>query len=252
MRVLFVQHDHVSPVGPVGERFAERGFDVDELLVVPRDQRAAPGVEVEFPDPTAYDVVVPMGSPWSVYDESLIGSWVQPELAFLRRAHQQGVSVLGICFGGQALAAALGGSVVPAAETEIGWYTVDTWAPELIEPGPWFQWHSDRWEAPATARTLARSAVSDQAFVVGTSLAVQFHPEVTPSMLAGWLDNGGAEYLRARGLDVAALVSETEAQAAAAGQRAHRLVDGFLDLVARPPALPGAGGRAGVEARADG
>ena len=107
MRVLFVQHDHVSPAGPVGARFAERGYDVDELVVVPFEHRATPGVDLEFPDPTAYDVVVPMGSPWSVYDESLIGSWMRPELEFLRHAHEHGVSVLGICFGGQALAAAL-------------------------------------------------------------------------------------------------------------------------------------------------
>ena len=58
MRVLFIQHDHTSPVGPVGARFAHHGFDVDELLVVPADRFDDPGVEVQFPDPTHYDVVV--------------------------------------------------------------------------------------------------------------------------------------------------------------------------------------------------
>ncbi len=28
-RVLFIQHDHASPAGPIAERFAQRGFDVE-------------------------------------------------------------------------------------------------------------------------------------------------------------------------------------------------------------------------------
>ncbi len=51
MRALFVQQDHVSPVGPVGERFAERGYDVEEFLVVPQERFQAPGVEVSVPGP---------------------------------------------------------------------------------------------------------------------------------------------------------------------------------------------------------
>lgn len=232
MRVLFVQHDHASPVGPVGARFVEHGFQLDELTVVPEERFSDPGVSVEFPDPTAYDVVVPMGSPWSVYDVDLVGSWTGPELDFLRRAHAQGVTVLGICFGGQALAAALGGEVVPSTRSEIGWHSVTTSEPDLVEEGPWFQWHHDRWVAPPGSRTIARSPVSDQAFVIGTSLAVQFHPELTPVMLRGWLDNGGAAYLEAHDQDVDALVTQTRELAEAAEQRAHRLVDRFLERVA--------------------
>jgi GMP synthase-like glutamine amidotransferase len=244
MRALFVQHDHTSPTGPVGARFAHHGYDVDELLVVPEDRFDDPGVEVELPDPTAYDVVVPMGSPWSVYDDALIGSWVRPELEFLRRAHEHDVPVLGICFGGQALAAALGGAVVAAPESEIGWYSVESSAPELVEAGPWFEWHHDSWVAPPGAQVLARTAVSDQAFVIGAGLAVQFHPELTPSMLEGWLHNGGAAYLEARGRDPRVLLAQTEALADDAEQRAHRLVDRFLEHVAGPVLSPSAPGRA--------
>lgn len=237
MRALFVQHDHASPVGPVGERFAQHGYDVDQLMVVSADRFHNPGVGADFPDPLAYDVVVPMGSPWSVYDHALIGSWVRPELQFLRRAHEAGVAVLGICFGGQALAAALGGSVVRSGRAEIGWQEVETEAPELIEPGPWFQWHHDRWVSPPSARVLARTSVSEQAFVAGRSLAVQFHPELTPSMLGGWLDNGGTSYLAAHGEDPDVLMAATAQVADAAEQRAHRLVDRFLERVAGSPAV---------------
>ena len=185
MRALFVQHDHVSPAGPIGARFSEHGYDVEELVVVP--EGSEPGLTVEFPDPTRFDVIVPMGAPWSVYDHDLIGSWALPELDFLRAAHDAEVPVLGICFGGQALAAALGGAVVPSAQAEVGWFRIETDEPGLVEAGPWFQWHHDRWEAPEGARTVARSPLADQAFVIGRSLAVQFHPELTSSMLTGWL-----------------------------------------------------------------
>src|SRR5262245_50600371 len=124
MRVLFVQHDHVSPVGAVGEAFAGRGYDVEEFGVVPAARLTSPDVDADFPDPTRYDAIVPMGAPWSVYDHGAIGSWLAAELAMLRRADEHGVPVLGICFGGQALAAALGGRVERAPAPELGWTVV--------------------------------------------------------------------------------------------------------------------------------
>ena len=102
---------------------------------------------VDFPDPTRYDVIVPMGAPWSVYDHDLIGAWAVPELDFLRTAHKAGVPVLGICFGGQALAAALGGAVVLAGARG-GLVRSTPTSPAWSRPVPWFQWHHDRWVAP--------------------------------------------------------------------------------------------------------
>ena len=232
MRALFIQHDHVSPAGPVGEGFARRGYDVEEFLVVPADRFHLPDVAVEFPDPATYDAIVPMGAPWSVYDEATIGAWVLEELTFLRRAHEAGVPVLGICFGGQALAAALGGSVERAAEAEVGWVTIESDDPGLVESGPWFEWHHDRWTPPPGAVSLARTSVSDQAFRIGRSLAVQFHPEITPSQLQAWIDNGGKDFLVAHAVDPAALVAETVRTADDAQTRTCRLVDNFLDQVA--------------------
>jgi hypothetical protein len=76
---------------------------------------------------------------------------------------------------------------------------------------------------------------------VGRSLAVQFHPELTPSMLAGWLDHGGLDYLDAHGYDAELLMEQTSAQAAVAEARAHRLVDRFLDQVAHRAAVTATG-----------
>lgn len=237
MRALFVQQDHVSPLGPVGSAFADRGFSVHELLVVPADRFHSPSVTVRFPDPTRYDAIVPMGAPWSVYDHDRIGSWVLDEITFLRAAHEAGVPILGICFGGQALAAALGGRVVRAERPEVGWTVVDSDRPELVAPGPWFEWHGDRWELPAGVAAIARTPVAEQAFTSGRSLGLQFHPEITQEMLAGWLSNGGAEHARELGIDPDELAAETARRGAESAERADELVARFLDQVAATPSI---------------
>jgi GMP synthase-like glutamine amidotransferase len=233
MQLLVIQHDHASPLGPVAERFVERGFELTMHSVVPKTSFLAPGVETEFPDFTRFDAVVPMGAPWSAYDE-IIGSWVRPEIEQLRQADQAGVPVLGICFGGQLLATAHGGSVTASTRPEIGWSDVDS-DDDVVPSGPWFQWHYDRWDLPPAACEVARNCAASQAFVLRRNLAVQFHPELTSSMLAGWLGNGGASKATAAGLDPDMLLVATRAMEADARVRAHRLVDGFLDIVARRP-----------------
>lgn len=235
MRVLFIQQDHVSPPGPVGEAFAARGYDVQEFLVVPQEHFDRPDIHVDFPDVRGYDAIVPMGAPWSVYDHDKIGSWVKDEIETLREAHEAGIPILGICFGGQALAAALGGAVIASDRPEVGWTTVDSDEPDLVEPGPWFQWHGDRWVLPDGVTALARTERADQAFAVGRSLGLQFHPELTPSMLDGWLGNGGEAHAVSLGVDPQALREETSATAAAAADRARRLVHRFLDSIATAP-----------------
>jgi GMP synthase-like glutamine amidotransferase len=232
MRVLFVQQDHVSPVGPVGEAFADRGYDVAEFLVVPADRFESPDVAVAFPDPLGYDAIVPMGARWSVNDHGVIGTWLADEIAMLRRADEHGVPVLGICFGGQALAEAHGGRVERARASEIGWTRIETDDASFVEPGPWFHWHHDRWVMPPGAVEIARTAVAPQAFVLRRNLAVQFHPELTAAQLEAWLGNGGQDYLQQRGRDPAALLAETRRHGGEAAGRTRRLVDRFLDRVA--------------------
>lgn len=230
-RALIVQHDHVSPPGFVGERLAERGYDLILKTVVPPPRFHDPGVEGDFPDFDGFDVVVALGAPWSTYDE-LVASWAQPELDQLRRADAAGVPVLGICFGGQMLATAHGGSVTRSHTPEIGWADVATDDEGLVPGGPWFQWHYDRWELPPRAREVARNRAASQAFVLRRNLAVQFHPELGLEALQGWLDHGGAAEAEAQGISPEALVRLTREREAEAGRRTHRLVDAFLDVVA--------------------
>jgi GMP synthase-like glutamine amidotransferase len=242
VRALFVKQDHNSPSGLVGDAFAELGYDITELTVVPRERYHSPDVTVRFPDPAGYDAIVAFGAVWAVYDDAAIGTWIHDEIAFTRAAMVAGVPVLGICFGGQMLAAAVGGRVERAPAHEIGWTFIRTQSPGLVPAGPWFEWHCDRFELPAGVPALATTPLATQAFTVGRSLGLQFHPEVTESVLAAWLaEDGGTQALASHGIDAELLLAQTRDQEARAGQRTRQLVRGFARHVAtRPPAVPAA------------
>ena len=151
IKALFIQHQEDVPPGLMGERVEQRGIDVQVL-------RAAPGV---YPDPRAFDFVVPLGSGASAYDDDV--PWIRDERAFLRAAIDEGVPVFGICFGSQILADVLGGSLPRSERPEIGWMKVDTEDPRLIAPGPWLVWHFDGFVTPPVVPDVARTAMGRQA-----------------------------------------------------------------------------------------
>ena len=228
MKALFVQHDHVSPTGPLSARLRGNGFEVDEMTVVTAEDFETPNVPFTFPDASDYDLLVPMGAPWGAWDDACIGNWLLPELEWIRGAFARDIPILGVCFGGQLLARALGGSVAPARRAEIGWTAIHSDEPALVGPGPWFQFHYDRWSLPPGATEIARNSVASQAFTVGRSLGLQFHPELTASTLEGWLLEGGADQVERDGQDPAALLAHTRAEEPAAVARTNALVDAFL------------------------
>ena len=240
VRALFIKQDHASPSGFVGDAFSSLGYDVSEFTVVPAERYRSPDVTVTFPDPAGYDAVVAFGAVWAVYDDAAIGTWIHDEIAFTRDAISLGVPALGICFGGQMLAAAVGGQVTRAPRPEIGWHAIDTADPGLIDAGPWFQWHFDRFTLPAGIPVLARTALANQAFTIGRCLGLQFHPELTPEVLECWLDNSGdpAAELAAHGIDIGELMAWTRRLAGAAAPRVHELVRRFVQHVATAPAVP--------------
>ncbi len=233
MKALFIQHDHVSPTGPVGERFRERGFETSELLVVSESNFSSPNVNFEFPDFNDYDVLIPLGAPWGAWDDACIGNWLKPELDWIKSAIDAGKPVFGICFGGQLIARAMGGSVAPGPKGEIGWTNIWSERQDLISNGPWFQFHYDRWQLPPGAIELARNPVASQAFVYGRSLAVQFHPELNAAGLKGWLDWGGDKKVDQDGQDPEVMLAQTRAEEDAARERTFKLVDAFIDKIAK-------------------
>jgi GMP synthase-like glutamine amidotransferase len=201
MKALFIQHDHVSPTGPVSERLRHHGFEIEERLVVAEEHYHSPNVNFDFPDWRDYDLIIPMGSPWGVWDDECIGNWVLPEIEWVRSAVEAGKPVFGICFGGQLISRAMGGVVARGPKAEIGWTWISTEQPDFVGSGPWFQFHYDRWTLPEGATEIARTTVASQAFTINKALAMQFHPEVDANALGGWLSWEGDKAVIADGQD---------------------------------------------------
>jgi GMP synthase-like glutamine amidotransferase len=227
MRALIVEHDPLSTPERVGEYLERRGFALDPFVVV--EDANDPEVTAAFPD-ADHDLVVLMGSPWSVYDARLRG-WVAPELDFIRDRAGAGAPMLGICFGAQAMSAALGGSVRASDRPEYGWGTIGSNVGEIAD-GPWFQFHQDEIIRPPGAEELARNRSGTQVFQIGRSLGVQFHPEMTEGLIASWCRAGADGPLVAAGLDPEWVIEESRHRAVESQPALEGMLDWFLESVA--------------------
>lgn len=216
MRALVLQHDRDAPAGLLAEWAAARGWTLE---VVRLDLGQAP------PEVGGFDRVVSLGSEQSADDDAV--PWQAAEQATLRAAIDAGVPVLGICFGGQALARAAGGGVRRAARPEIGWVDVgaDADGPlgAALASGPWFEWHGDEILPPAGAEVLARNPSGVQAFRIGPHVGLQFHPEVDVALVDRWIEAD-----RERRRAPADLAEQTRRLAPGARERAFALFDALL------------------------
>ena len=111
---------------------------------------------------------------------------VKREIELIAKAVEHDVPVLGLCFGGQVLAHVLGGTIGPAPTPEFGWRAIETDEPDSIPTGPWPLWHYQRFTTPPGAKEVARTQDAPQAFRHGPHLGLQFHPESTTDIVAGW------------------------------------------------------------------
>jgi len=157
-----------------------------------------------FADPTlpqlkGLDLVIAMGGPMSVNDESTL-PWLRAEKRFVRDAVERGIPVLGVCLGAQVIASALGASVYQSSQKEIGWFEIEatpnaTDSFHLPSRCTVFHWHGETFDLPSGAVRLARSAACEnQAFQIGRHvIGLQFHLETTPDGAKTMIDHCGAE-----------------------------------------------------------
>ena len=140
MRVVVIRHHDIDSAGFIADAFEARGASLAVHLFP--DEGPLPALD-------GVDHVIVLGAVSSVNDPD---PWIAEELAWLRAADAAGVPVLGICFGAQALCAALGGRVEAMARKEIGWFAVDSADEDAIPAGPWLEFHDDRCLLPAGGR----------------------------------------------------------------------------------------------------
>ncbi|MDR3472886.1 MAG: gamma-glutamyl-gamma-aminobutyrate hydrolase family protein [Devosia sp.] len=142
-----------------------------------------------FPDPTGLEAVLLPGSAAGVYDDHL--AWMAPLRAFIRGAYAAKTPMVGICFGHQIMADALGGDVRKSAK---GWglgrhqYLVK--APAVFADGPAPAVavscsHQDQViEAPDEAEVILASDFTPNAGLAyrnGAAMSFQPHPEFEDS-----------------------------------------------------------------------
>ena len=231
MRVLAIVHQRDAGPGVFAEAIAAHGAELEEWLLPEDDGPPA--------DPLGYDAVFVLGGAMHA-DQRDRHLWLAEEGAILAALLEAELPLLGLCLGGQLLAAAAGETPRRAARPEIGWHPVELTAegredPLLgaLAPGfEAFQWHSYEFPLPAGAVALARSEVCLQSCRVGErAWAIQFHPEVSRADALGWIDDYRSDQDAVRiGIDPRALRAETEAKIDAFNQLGRDLCRRWLDL----------------------
>jgi GMP synthase (glutamine-hydrolysing) len=150
----------------------------------------------ELPDWRGYAAIVAMGGAMGVYEESRY-PWLIAEKRLIAEAVRSGLPYWGVCLGAQLLAASLGARVAPGSARELGVMDVQLTAAASEDPVfagvpqsfPTLQWHGDTYELPEGAVRLARSGqIEQQAFVLGSAYALQFHLEVDGKLADTWME----------------------------------------------------------------
>jgi GMP synthase (glutamine-hydrolysing) len=229
VRVLTIVHEDDAGPGVFVPVAAERGA---ELVEWSPPKEPPPGDALD-----GYAGAVVLGAAAHPDHEDEY-PWLRDVKRLLADLLERRVPVLGVCLGAELLAEAAGGGAVHYAAPHIGWSESrlteagrdDPVLGALPERFFCFQWHSYVCEPPAAASVLAADGSQVDAFRVGDAWGIQFHAEVTPGILGGWLDlletHADAE---AAGFAVTPAREETARRIEESGRVGSTLFRGFLE-----------------------
>jgi GMP synthase-like glutamine amidotransferase len=187
MHLHYFQHDHFEDLGFIGDWAASRGFttSLTRFDILP-----------EFPLLQDIHWLVVLGGEMSVND-TFEFPWLKEEIAFIKEAVQAGKIVIGICLGSQLVAKACESEIFRNKEPEMGFWPVK-FSTEASKDSVFryfpseltvLHMHFDAFTLPDGAMNMASSEVTNcQAFRLGDKIfAFQFHFEVTPQNIAGFI-----------------------------------------------------------------
>lgn len=150
-------------------------------------------------EPSQFDGLIITGSPASVHEGS---PWQTRLMLTIQQAVKVGVPVFGACYGHQAVALALGGTV---GYNEGGW-TFGVTQTDVTNPAPWMGGFSGPMllnaahkEQVTTAPDGAQIINSSSdcpigGFQIGESVfTTQYHPEITPDFMAALIEELSGE-----------------------------------------------------------
>lgn len=183
---------------------------------------------------TDTDLVVLLGSEWSVY-WSTVYKEVRAECDLVQSAIQEGIPVLGICYGAQLISHASGGHVRRSEMPEIGWADVCPRGERTPVVGRWMQWHYDTFTLPVGFELLGLNGAGVQAIRCGRTLGVQFHPEVDCKILRTWIDASEVAELEVAGIVPSDLIDETAGEISRTADAIPRFIEWFVEEVAQGP-----------------
>ncbi|MCY4060556.1 MAG: glutamine amidotransferase [Gammaproteobacteria bacterium] len=209
--IQVIRHVSFEDLGTMERLFASWGLTFD-YLDPPCDELA---------HATDARLLVVMGGPISVNDVDRFG-YLGDEVKLIRKRIELGLPTLGICLGAQLIARALGATVAPMRDPEIGWAPLTLTAAGAAGPlrylrSPVLHWHGEAFELPNGCSSLASTPrCPNQAFAVGNhTLALQFHIEVAEVQMERWLV-GHIHELDHVGIPVAKLREDSRKYAAEA------------------------------------
>jgi len=221
-----IQNDPEVPPGNLAENLVDLGvpFQLHQIYC-----------GEALPSPDTMTALIVLGGAMGANDDDRF-PFLLPLKQLIRSCLEQEIPYLGICLGGQLLAAASGSPVVSCRWEELGTLQVsltnkgeaDPLFHGIPSPFSTFQWHHDSFDLPDRAVLLASSpACTHQAFRLGSNAwGLQFHPEVDEQIIRTW-----AAWDPATACRTELLVADFQTAHSGYQQTAKRMLQNFLQTI---------------------